>query len=116
MVWSRFLINFNPLNSDVLLILTYMLLLDLLISHSRNIERCILAIEVLRNFLHRCESCFDHIEINNDDFETQEYAVEEVVLPVQSVKGDSIDVLVEEQCGGNAEIKPCETFSTETVR
>lgn len=56
-----------------------------------------LSIEMLDNFLQWGVSCLD-VELPHDEkLEGQPHAVEDVVFPVQMIKGDRVDVLVEKQ-------------------
>jgi hypothetical protein len=60
--------------------------------------------------------CFHNEKVDNADFECEKNTVADVVLPRQSIQGDTIDKLIEEQRSRNAEVQPHETLGTQSVR
>lgn len=70
-----------------------------------------IAIEVLGDFFHGRVAGLDKEEVNNIYLETEEHAVDGVILPAQSIKSNAVDVLVEEERRGNTEVEPCETLA-----
>ena len=56
----------------------------------------LVAVKVLNNFLKRSVACLNVEEVNRDQFDAEPTAIEDIVFPSKGVKGDRIDVLVEE--------------------
>jgi hypothetical protein len=56
----------------------------------------LLAVKVLNDFLKRSVACLNVEEVYRDQFDTEPTAIEDVVFPSKGVKGDRVDVLVEE--------------------
>lgn len=90
------------------------LLLHIRNSNLTNINR-VIAIEVLGDFLHGSIPGFDQEGVDNEDLRSKEDAVDNVILPANGVEGNRVDVLVEEEGRGDAEVQPGETLGTETV-
>lgn len=89
------------------------ILLQLASCDSCNIS--LVAIEVPGNFLHGHVSGLDDHVVEEDNFESQEADVEDVVAPLDVLHGDGVDELVEEDGGGGGDDGDGGTLGTETV-
>jgi hypothetical protein len=76
----------------------------------------IFAIEELCNFLHGRVSRLHNAEVDDADFESKEDTVANIVPPLERIKRNAVDKLVEEQGSGDAKVEPCEALGAETVR
>jgi hypothetical protein len=94
---SNLLNNLNTRNSQALLVYVAVML-SLFIGNSSNIQSSVLTIEELRDFLERSITGFDEEEVDDTDFEGEEDAVADVVLPLECFEGDGVDVLVWKVC------------------
>jgi hypothetical protein len=57
----------------------------------------VLAVKILGNLFHGCVASLDKVSVDDEDFESQEDTIEDVILPRQSLESGSIAVLVKEK-------------------
>jgi hypothetical protein len=88
---------------------------DLRICNLTNIHSAI-SIEKLVDFFHGCVSRLHNKEVDDSDFKHEKDAVENIVLPRQGFERNGVDILVEEECGTDAEIEPSVSLRSETIR
>lgn len=77
--------------------LLHYVLLNLSIGHGSHVS--LVAVEVFGNFLERNVSSFDDEEVDYDQLDQQKAVIKYVVPPMEIVKGDAVDVLIEKDCG-----------------
>jgi hypothetical protein len=80
----------------------HLTLLHLCICNLGNIDG--IAIEEFGDFFQGRVPCLDNEEIDDHDFEDEEYTVEQVIFPCECLEGNGVDILIEEERGSYTEV------------
>lgn len=95
------------------------IIIDLKILHLSVCDLCNInrtrSIKELGDLLKRCVSSLNEEEVDDEDFKEEEHAVENIVFPSECFERDGVDILIEEERGGDAEVQPCESFGADTI-